>query len=82
MQLIYKVRSGTSVEDALEDIISRGVGEIRKNAFGDDVDDAKSLPWSREQAWGLMKRFVNHSEVSVGTQALFIFSHSFVDPLP
>lgn len=64
LQLIYKVRSGASVEDAVEDIITRGVGELRKNAFGDDADDAKNLPWSREQAWGLMKRFINKSEVS------------------
>ncbi|KAJ7702409.1 exonuclease [Mycena rosella] len=43
--LIYKVRSGARVEEAVEDIIARGVSELRKNAFGDDADDAKSLPW-------------------------------------
>lgn len=64
-QLIHKVRSGSSIEDAVEDIIARGVGELRKNAFGDDAEDAKELPWSRTQAWGLMKRLAKEGEVSV-----------------
>ena len=62
-QLIYKVRNGSSVEDAMEDIITRGVGELRKNAFGDDTEDAKELPWTRFQAWGLMKRLAKEGEV-------------------
>ncbi|KAG6833500.1 hypothetical protein H0H87_006072 [Tephrocybe sp. NHM501043] len=53
--LIHKVRNGQAVEDAVESIISRGVVELRKNAFGDDVDDAKTLPWTREQAWAVLK---------------------------
>ncbi|THH15607.1 hypothetical protein EW146_g4901 [Bondarzewia mesenterica] len=60
--LIHKVRSGQSVEEAVEDIINRGVSEMRKNAFGDDVDDAKSLPWSREQAWTVLKALSGFSE--------------------
>ncbi|KAJ7093140.1 RNA12 protein-domain-containing protein [Mycena epipterygia] len=61
--LIYKVRSGASVDEAVEDIITRGVSELRKNAFGDDTDDAKSLPWAREQAWSLFKLLSKQAEV-------------------
>ena len=55
-----------SAEEAVDDIIVRGVSELRKNAFGDDVEDAKSLPWSREQAWTLMKQLSKQPEVRVG----------------
>lgn len=64
-QLIYKVRNGSSIEDAVEDIIARGVGELRKNAFGEDTEDAKDLPWTRAQAWDLMKRLAKEGEVCV-----------------
>ena len=64
-QLIYKVRGGSSIEGAVEDIIVRGVGELRKNAFGEDAEDAKELPWTRTQAWGLMKRLAKEGEVCV-----------------
>ncbi|THH22364.1 hypothetical protein EUX98_g8222 [Antrodiella citrinella] len=61
--LVHKVRSGQKVEDAVEDIVYRGVSELRKNAFGDDAEDAKNLPWTRDQAWILMKLLANKSEV-------------------
>ncbi|KAJ7134886.1 RNA12 protein-domain-containing protein [Mycena epipterygia] len=70
-RLISKVRSGARVEEAVEDIITRGVSELRKNAFGDDVDDAKSLPWAREQAWSLFKLLSKQAEVRDSMQ-LFI----------
>ncbi|KAI0079001.1 hypothetical protein K474DRAFT_1592893 [Panus rudis PR-1116 ss-1] len=60
--LIHKVRSGQSIPEAVEDIIARGVSELRKNAFGDDLEDAKNLPWSREQAWTIMKRLATKPE--------------------
>ena len=75
-QLIYKVRNGSSVEDAVEDIITRGIGELRKNAFGDDVEDAKDLPWTRTQAWGLMKRLAKEGEVCVSLAAAGPFPHA------
>jgi len=53
--IVHKVRAGQKLSDAVEDIIQRGVAELRKNAFGDDLEDAKSLPWSRQQAWTVMK---------------------------
>lgn len=52
-----------SVDEAVEDIIARGITELRKNAFGDDADDAKSLPWSREQAWRVLKVLSKSAEV-------------------
>ncbi|KAI0721515.1 exonuclease [Cerioporus squamosus] len=62
--LVHKMRSGMSVEEAVDDIVTRGVSELRKNAFGDDIEDAKSLPWTREQAWILMKQLSKRPEIS------------------
>ncbi|KAI6116935.1 RNA12 protein-domain-containing protein [Pisolithus croceorrhizus] len=61
--LIHKVHSGQSIEDAVEDIISRAVSELRKNAFGEDTDEAKMLPWSREQVWTVLKRLSQKPEL-------------------
>ncbi|KAJ8593905.1 hypothetical protein M405DRAFT_930530 [Rhizopogon salebrosus TDB-379] len=61
--LFHKVRNGQSIEEAVEDIIASGVGELRKNAFGEDIDDAKSLPWSREQAWVVLKQLTRRHEL-------------------
>ncbi|KAI0030739.1 RNA12 protein-domain-containing protein, partial [Vararia minispora EC-137] len=61
--LVHKVRSGQRVEEAVEDIVSRGASELRKSAFGDDVEDAKSLKWSREQAWTVLKALAVADEV-------------------
>jgi hypothetical protein len=51
------------VSEAVEDIINRGVAELRKNAFGDDTEDAKGLPWTREQAWRVLKALAKTPEV-------------------
>ncbi|KAJ7074355.1 RNA12 protein-domain-containing protein [Mycena amicta] len=48
--LVHKVRNGATVDEAVEDIIARGV-------------DAKSLPWSREEVWSLFKHLSSESEV-------------------
>ncbi|KAF5391771.1 hypothetical protein D9757_001714 [Collybiopsis confluens] len=61
--LVNKVRSGMGVKEAVEDIISRGVGELRKNAFGDDSEDAKNFPWSRDQAWTVLDLLSKTAEV-------------------
>ncbi|KAM6500724.1 RNA12 domain containing protein [Amanita muscaria] len=61
--LIHKVRAGQRVEDAVEEIIDRGVSELRKNAFGDDEEDSKRLPWTREQAWRVVRLLSRQSEV-------------------
>ncbi|KAF9492251.1 hypothetical protein BDN71DRAFT_1396959 [Pleurotus eryngii] len=62
--LIHKVTNGQGVAEAVEDIVVRGVSELRKNAFGDDVDDSKGLAWSREQAWAVLKLLAKKPEVS------------------
>lgn len=49
--------------DAVDDIVRRGVSELRKNAFGDDMEDAKALPWTREQAWAVLKVLSGANEV-------------------
>lgn len=75
---MHKVRSGQGVKEAVEDIINQGVAELRKNAFGDDAEDAKSFDWTREQAWIVLKRLSKQTEVSFslstvlgGAQCLF-----------
>ncbi|THH05738.1 hypothetical protein EW145_g4580 [Phellinidium pouzarii] len=62
--LVHKVHSGQPVEDAVEDIIGRGVNELRKTAFGEDAEDVKGLSWKREQAWAVLKRLAESSEIS------------------
>lgn len=61
--LIQKVSLGHSVETAVKDIIARTVIEVRKNAFGDDMEDAKSLPWTRGQAWLILEQLANKEEL-------------------
>ena len=57
------MRGGQRVEDAVEDIVGRGVAELRKGAFGDDAEDARALPWTRAQAWAVVKALAQASEV-------------------
>lgn len=52
-----------TIQEAVDDIIARGVSELRKRAFGDDAEDAKNLAWTREQAWILMKQLAKKPEV-------------------
>lgn len=61
--LVYKVRTGTQVKSAVDDIILKNVVELRKAAFGDDSEDAKSLPWTRAQAWKVVSELAKHGEV-------------------
>lgn len=59
------MRAGQGVADAMEDIIQRGVAELRKNAFGDDSEDARGLSWTRQQAWTVLKLLAQKDEVCV-----------------
>lgn len=59
------MQNGETISSAVEERISRGVGELRKSAFGDDSDDAKNLPWSREQVWTVLKQLAARDEVSL-----------------
>ncbi|KIY43695.1 hypothetical protein FISHEDRAFT_52862 [Fistulina hepatica ATCC 64428] len=61
--MIHKVRSGQSIEEAVEDLISGAIGELCKNAFGDDPEDAKDLLWSRSQAWMVLKSLTARPEL-------------------
>jgi hypothetical protein len=62
--LVYKVRSGFTISEAVEDIIVRNVVELRKAAFGDDMEDSKGMPWSRNQAWKIVSELAKKREVS------------------
>jgi hypothetical protein len=68
--MIHKVRNGQTVEQAVEDIITRAVGELRKIAFGDDTDDIKGKLWTREQAWKVVKVLSIKTEVCGDLQHL------------
>jgi RNA12 protein len=63
LQLIHKMRAGQKPTDAVEDIIRQGVSELRKRAFGDDAEDARGLPWSREQAWAVLRALASRETV-------------------
>ncbi|CEH19455.1 hypothetical protein CBOM_06777 [Ceraceosorus bombacis] len=62
--LTEKLGLGQNVPDAVEDIVTRTVVELRKNAFGDDLEDAKSLPWKRGQAWTIVEQLSKGDELA------------------
>jgi len=62
--LVYKVRTGSGIPEAVDDIVVRTVVELRKLAFGDDSEDAKSLPWTRAQAWKVVSELAKGKDVS------------------
>lgn len=62
--LVYKVRTGAPVREAVDDIVLRNVVELRKAAFGDDSEDAKSLAWTRSQAWKVVQELAKSGKVS------------------
>jgi hypothetical protein len=51
------------VEMAVDDIVARGVGELRKSAFGEDVEDTKTMTWSKEQVYYIIKQLSKANEV-------------------
>lgn len=63
LKLIHKMHVGQKPAEAVEDIIRQGVSELRKRAFGEDADDARSLPWSREQAWAVLRALARSDTV-------------------
>lgn len=80
--MIHKVRNGQTIQGAVEDIITRAVGELRKGAFGDDTDDTKGRSWTREQAWKVVKALSSKPEVRDFTQRLLLRSVSYFDAGP
>lgn len=67
--MTHKVRNGQTIQVAVDEIITRAVSELRKSAFGDDADDALGKPWTREQAWMMIKVLSTKPEVSDVAQA-------------
>lgn len=59
------------MKDAVQDIVARGMGELRKTAFGDDEEDAKDLLWKREQVWSILKQLAKNGEV----RELLVYVH-------
>lgn len=55
----------------MQDIISRGVGELKKSAFGDDAEDAKALPWQPEQVWSILKQLTKNDEVCLSRGTIY-----------
>lgn len=56
--------------DALQDLVAKAIIDVRKLAFGDDSEDAKTIPWSGVQFWNVMKGLSN--EESVLYQIFFV----------
>ncbi|KAL8283768.1 hypothetical protein RQP46_005200 [Phenoliferia psychrophenolica] len=61
--LVQKIRAGLNAEEAVEDIVSRNATELRKTFFGDDEEEAKTLKWTRAQAWFLAKGLSRSGEL-------------------
>jgi len=61
--LVHKLQSGETVTFAVEDIINRGVAEIRKTAFGDDNEEGRLLPWTLSQAWVIVRQLAKEDEI-------------------
>lgn len=61
--LVSKIHSGFGVEEAVDDIVTRSATEIRKTYFGDDESEAKSLRWTRQQAWRILTGLTKDEEV-------------------
>jgi hypothetical protein len=49
---------------AFRELLAKAVMEIRKHAFGDDTEDAKSIPWTGVQFWKVMVELAKHENVS------------------
>ncbi|KAK4049700.1 mitochondrial escape protein 2 [Microbotryomycetes sp. JL201] len=71
--LLQKVHAGFTVDDAVQDIVARNAYEIRKAIFGDDEEEAKSLKWSREQAWKLLVGLTKEDELKYADVLVNIF---------
>lgn len=64
--------------DAVYDILSRAVIEIRKNAFDLDRNDKdKTVGWTPIQFWAVMKELATHDSVGV-LSVEFEFGHRVV----
>lgn len=58
------MKNGQTIPQAVDDIATRTMSELRKTIFGEDNEDAKVLPWGPEQAWSIVRKLASHSEVT------------------
>ncbi|KAF9214507.1 mitochondrial escape protein 2 [Podila verticillata] len=56
---VQKVKTGMDPEDAVNDILTRAVIEVRKSAFDFDSKDEKVLNWSTLQFWTILKKLAS-----------------------
>ncbi|KAF9116865.1 mitochondrial escape protein 2 [Mortierella sp. AM989] len=61
---VQKVKSGINPTDAVSDILSRAVIEVRKNAFDFESADKKSQGWTPIQFWTIMKQLATEDAAS------------------
>lgn len=47
----------------MEDIIRRGVTEVKKNVFGNEYDEGQKRGWTRQQAWSIVKVLAGKDQV-------------------
>ena len=53
-----------SLIGAFRELLAKAVMEIRKLAFGDDTEDAKSIPWTGVQFWKVIVELSKCGNVS------------------
>lgn len=63
--LLAKISIGQSVPTAVSEIISRTIVELRKSFFGDDATESSSLPWTRSNAWAVIRLLTESEDGSV-----------------
>lgn len=73
--LVQKVRSGQNVSDAVDDLVARNATELRKNIFGDDVEESKALKWKRTQAWTLVKSLADAGKLKYADVLVNVFKN-------
>lgn len=62
-QLAHKIKNGQTIQEAVKEIISRSSSEVRQKAFGEAIQDGKTLGWTRQQIWTVIKLLAKRSEV-------------------
>lgn len=53
--LVEKLKLGQTVQSAVQSLIGHTAVALQKT-FGEDIEEAASLPWSQPQAWGIISK--------------------------
>ncbi|KAF9582484.1 mitochondrial escape protein 2 [Lunasporangiospora selenospora] len=61
---VQKIKGGLTSDEAMHDILTRAVVEVRKNAYDFDNSDGRTLSWTPIQFWTVMKALANTDAVS------------------